>query len=345
MLVSFLVPVYNTEKYLRECIESLLIQKGAPFEIVLLDDGSTDSSSMICDQYADRYPDLVRVIHKENQGLLMTRRRGFTEARGDWFLCVDSDDYVSEELLETVVETIESDSALDMVMYNYVYADDKGHLTPSRLDWDSRVFEGKGKRELYKRRLLTTSINNMWLRAIRRDILDFDTDYSKMGIRNMCEDAVQCLPLYTHAKKIKYIKKELYFYRKNQDSITAGVTLTTWQAIHRSFRITETYLDRWGVKEKLKSQFYTKEMEEICNCSRWLLRQKEEELSSSYAELLLLLKEDSHFETCMQYFNRNYCSSRYSRLSTPVLVKLIRYNNVRGLRCLLALESMLRGKK
>lgn len=77
LLFSFIVPVYNTSKYLNECIESLLCQKGADYEIVLIDDGSTDGSGEICDSYAKKYPDTVRAIHKENEGLLLTRRRGF----------------------------------------------------------------------------------------------------------------------------------------------------------------------------------------------------------------------------------------------------------------------------
>ena len=345
MLVSFLVPVYNTEKYLRECIESLICQKGAPFEIVLLDDGSTDSSSMICDQYADRYPDLVRVIHKENQGLLMTRRRGFTEARGDWFICVDSDDYISEKLLETVAQAIESDSALDMIMYNYVYADDQGHLTPSRLDWDSRVFEGKGKRELYKKRLLSTTINSMCMRAVKRDILDFDNDYSKSGIRNMCEDAIQCLPLYTSSKKTIYIDKALYYYRKNSDSITGHITLEHWKAMFRSFCITESYLSKWGVRDKLKEQFYSKQMEEICNCTRWLIRQKEESLPDTYDNVLIRMKEESDFDTCFSFYNKHYASTSYMKMSTPLLAKFIKYNNVLAIKLFLRIETVLRGKK
>ena len=94
MLFSVLIPVYNTSKYLDECINSVLSQTEKNFEIVLLNDGSTDNSGDICDSYAEKYPDFIRVIHKENEGLMMTRRRGFKEAKGDYFICLDSDDYL-----------------------------------------------------------------------------------------------------------------------------------------------------------------------------------------------------------------------------------------------------------
>ena len=150
MFISFLVPVYNTEKYLGRCLDSLLQQTGCDFEIVLLDDGSTDQSGVICDRYAAEYPHIVRVIHKENEGLLMTRRRGFAEAKGDWFICVDSDDYVAPDLLAEVVSTIQSTNA-DMVMYNFEYFDSNGVHRPSRLKLQNgTVFEGESKQKIYE---------------------------------------------------------------------------------------------------------------------------------------------------------------------------------------------------
>ena len=91
MLFSVCIPVYNTSKYLDECLASVLCQTEKDYEIVLVDDGSTDGSGALCDRYAARYPH-IRVIHKENEGLMMTRRRGFQEALGDYFICLDSDD-------------------------------------------------------------------------------------------------------------------------------------------------------------------------------------------------------------------------------------------------------------
>ena len=88
MFFSILIPVYNTSEYLPECMDSVLSQSFRDFEVVLLDDGSTDNSGQLCDEYAQK-DDRVRVIHKQNEGLMMTRRRGFKEAKGDYFICVD----------------------------------------------------------------------------------------------------------------------------------------------------------------------------------------------------------------------------------------------------------------
>ena len=86
MKYSFLVPVYNVEKYLEQCIESMLAQTYKIFEIILVDDGSTDASGRICDDYAEKYPEIVKVIHKPNEGLVSSRESGIANASGE--VCV-----------------------------------------------------------------------------------------------------------------------------------------------------------------------------------------------------------------------------------------------------------------
>lgn len=98
-LISVIVPVYNTEKYLRRCIDSILTQTFSDFEILLVDDGSTDSSGAICDEYAKK-DQRVRVFHKENGGVSSARNLGLDKAKGEWIAFVDSDDEIKEESLE-----------------------------------------------------------------------------------------------------------------------------------------------------------------------------------------------------------------------------------------------------
>lgn len=342
MLVSFLVPVYNVEKYLENCIESLLRQTGCPFEIVLVDDGSTDASGSICDNYGEAYPDIIHVIHKDNEGLLLTRRKAFREAKGDWFICVDSDDYVAPDLLCQVITAIKKHDC-DMVMYNYSYVDDQGNLSPSRLKLkDEMVYTERNKLEIYAARLLTTDINNMCFRAIRRDILDMDTDYSGCGIRNMCEDAIQVLPLYTNAYKIVFLDQPLYYYRKAQGSITSKTSLENWKAINKSFAITERYLDIWAIPRELRERFYTMQAEVICNCARWIFHNSSEMRNYSYEEALRRLKEDSLFSVCKDNFHKEYCSTKYLKISVPVILRYMDRLEIKKLKRFFLLEDKLR---
>lgn len=99
--ITVVVPVYNGEKYLHECIESVLCQTFKNFELLLLDDGSSDRSGEICDEYA-RKDNRVRVIHKENEGINATRRRGVHEATGEWVAFCDDDDTMESDALESM---------------------------------------------------------------------------------------------------------------------------------------------------------------------------------------------------------------------------------------------------
>ena len=345
MLFSFLVPVYNVEKYLDRCMESLLCQKGAYFEIVLLDDGSTDSSGSICDRYAKEYPEIVRVIHKDNEGLLMTRRRGFQEAKGDWFICIDSDDYPAKDLLVNVVSTIEKYNP-DMVMYNFNYVNDFGEKSKSRLTIKNEsVYEGEEKQFIYQRRLLSDDINNMWSKAIRKDILDIDTDYSKSGIRNMCEDAIQVLHLFTKAQKIVYLDIPLYYYRKGQDSITANTSYANWTASKICFLETEKYLDIWNIENDLRRKFYTHYLEHLSNFIRWAFAQKEDELGKSIEVIVHTINTHPAFYRCMTMYNKKFAKTSYLKFSVPIIMKYIKKEKIKSLKRYFALEKKLLNKK
>lgn len=98
-MISIIVPVYNTEKYLDQCIQSILSQTYTDYELLLVDDGSTDSSGVICDRYAEQ-DSRVREFHKPNGGVSSARNMGLDNARGEWIGWVDSDDYIDADMYE-----------------------------------------------------------------------------------------------------------------------------------------------------------------------------------------------------------------------------------------------------
>lgn len=107
MLISVIVPVYNVELYLKECVESIVNQNNAQFEILLIDDGSTDNSGILCDQLAGEYS-CISVIHQKNGGLSVARNKGIQEAKGDYLLFVDSDDILlGEDALSEIAKSID----------------------------------------------------------------------------------------------------------------------------------------------------------------------------------------------------------------------------------------------
>lgn len=253
MLFSICIPVYNTSKYLDECLQSVLRQTETDYEIVLVNDGSTDNSGAICDRYAAEYSQ-IRVIHKENEGLLMTRRRGFREARGDWFICLDSDDALNDPDALKKIRCIVEKKDADLVIYNYIYGSETISERPDRnislFDYpDGHIFAGEAKQELYHKLLLGKFLNPIVIKAVSRKIVDLDVDYTQWKdslVRSQAEDLLQTLPILDAAQRVAYLKEPLYFYRWNPGSISKNVRPDYYYAYRTVYQRTDVYLEKWG---------------------------------------------------------------------------------------------------
>lgn len=210
---SVLIPVYNVEKYLHHCIESVLNQNYRNVEIILVDDGSTDSSGRICDEYA-KEDQRITVIHKENSGLLSARRTAIKIATGDYFLFLDSDDYWDIGLLEKVASTIKK-HCCDMVIFRCknVYKDKE--IDSKKLFEDESVFLKDEKIELYRLFFEGNDLNNLVTKVVKKSIVDKENDYVNMRDVSNGEDALQSVPLLLKAEKIVYISDAMYYYRRN----------------------------------------------------------------------------------------------------------------------------------
>ena len=124
--ISVIVPVFNAEPYLPRCLDSIISQSCTDFELLLIDDGSTDGSGIICDSYADR-DGRIRVFHKENGGVSSARNLGIDNAQGEWLYFVDSDDELLPGGLRTLVDNISDD--VDVAMGGFESADEFGNVT------------------------------------------------------------------------------------------------------------------------------------------------------------------------------------------------------------------------
>ncbi|MBR4560852.1 MAG: glycosyltransferase [Bacteroidales bacterium] len=122
-LLSIIVPVYNVEPYLRKCVDSLLAQDYSDYEIILVDDGSTDSCPAMCDEYASHYPN-IHTMHQPNSGLSVARNSGITLARGKYICFVDSDDYWEPNVLGGLMAQVEREN-LDVLRFNYQNVNEK----------------------------------------------------------------------------------------------------------------------------------------------------------------------------------------------------------------------------
>ncbi len=201
--LSFIVPVYNVAPYLRKCVNSLLAQDYEDYEIILVDDGSTDNSPQICDEYAEKGPS-IHVIHQANAGLSAARNAGLKAAKGEYVCFVDSDDYWEPNVLGGLMEQVQREN-LDVLRFDYqnVRVVDAGHLDAEHIDamrLEYEVFEpNKTPRYIDRRNEIVdgeTYLNTRMGYAcyavmfiLRRDIIL----NLKSGIRNHKSEIDDCL--------------------------------------------------------------------------------------------------------------------------------------------------------
>ena len=216
---SIVIPVYNAEKYIEECLESVLRQTYKHFEIILINDGSNDKSGSICKEYS-RKDRRIRYFHQENRGVVLTRRVGIENVTGDYALFLDSDDYWDTNILEILYERI-SKYASDLILFGYKRVSENKNilLEKNNLFTDNKLFEGEEKNELFKLILRGPELNNLAFKAIKTSLLD-NEEYLKFQDIKTGEDLLESLPVFLKAKKILYINKTLYNYRYNNESVT-----------------------------------------------------------------------------------------------------------------------------
>lgn len=273
MKFSILVPVYNVEKYIEQCIDSLLSQTyEGDFEIILVDDGSTDSSGDICDRYAEKHPDKIKVIHKGNQGLISARDAGIENAQGEYCLFVDSDDLAEDSLLQIVDEEIEKNNNPDMVIYSFQYYDN-GKITKRKVDIPNKLYIKEETAFFYEQLIATPTFTSLWTKAVKTEILKNDpNDYSRYYGRNMGEDWLRSIHIFTVAESIVCRNSILYNYRTNLSSISKSFSIekiAKFNLIHVYEQFLK-YLPQWNIDieeivKNLKSRFFGETMYTFSN--------------------------------------------------------------------------------
>lgn len=214
---SVVMPVYNVKKYLSESVESVLKQTYTNFELIIVDDGSTDGCYEICESY-QKSDARCKVIHQENKGLLLARRAGIKVASGDYLINVDSDDKCSPSMLEKLA-TIIKEKSPDMVIFNYASLNDSGFISIRKPLIEDELAE-LDKEWILRTFVSSVVLNMMWIKCTKLSIVDVDADYTSYGRLNMAEDQLQSVALFQNANHIYYYNEALYFYRDNGESIT-----------------------------------------------------------------------------------------------------------------------------
>jgi len=210
-LISIIIPVYNVERYLTRCMESILLQSYTELEIILIDDGSTDNSGTICEQYARKDPRVV-VIHKKNGGLSDARNYGLGICHGAYIFFVDSDDYIALDCIESLYKAIihyNAEIAVCNALKFYGEVAELKTANPKPMQCFNNIDSISNM--LYRKQLTAYAWGKLYARKLFEDI--------HYPVNRLFEDLYTTYKLYYLASTIVYIPEEKYFYCQRSNSI------------------------------------------------------------------------------------------------------------------------------
>lgn len=213
--ISIIVPVYNVENYLRACVDSILCQSFGDYELILIDDGSTDGCPAMCDEYAVN-DGRVTVIHKENGGVSDARNNGILAAHGKYLLFIDSDDFIAEDSLIKVAEVLEEDEETDVIFLNIKHYYDNGIVKDFNGFFNKDMLYKKDHMEvLIYLASLSDFTTSVCLKLIKRELLISNHILFEKIIWG--EDTDFCMKLFLCAKTYNYCGSYIYYYRKERN--------------------------------------------------------------------------------------------------------------------------------
>lgn len=227
--LSVVVAIYNVEKYIKNCVESLINQSGDNFEIILVDDGSTDCSGEIIDSYLSY--DNVKIIHQSNKGVSVARNTGIENSDGEWITFVDGDDYVEKNFISSICSCIDEIDT-DMIVFNYnVFYNEDDKLKCRVLPFDKDQYISDEK-ELFQKRMISqyykggdaktvVSSGTTWCKVIKSKIIKNNEIRFKVGLIK-AQDTVFWLNATEYVDKIYFLNENLYNYRLSINSISSG---------------------------------------------------------------------------------------------------------------------------
>lgn len=227
--VSIIVPIYNIEKYLEKCIKSLIFQTYNNIEIILVDDGSTDKSAIICDEFASK-DKRIEVIHKENGGSSSAREAGITAATGDYVMIVDGDDWLDSHTIQSCINVLEENRNVDCVLFSYVKEFENNSIPMHVMD-GTQYFSKKEAEDKIYRRLFGLSdaelshpermdnVVSCCMKLYKTEIARKGKYYDTKVVGSSEDTLFNMYALYKSGEMV-YLDECFYHYRKSSTSLT-----------------------------------------------------------------------------------------------------------------------------
>lgn len=249
-LISVIIPIFNQERYLGECLDSVFRQCTDEIEVVLVNDGSTDKSFSICEDYIKRYHVNAVLLNQENSGSLKSRVNGVSHSSGEYVMFMDSDDVLMEHAFETIVDALRKRPS-DMIMFNATR--DLALCKPAfRIPLPhGQIIEGDEKYSVHQLLCESGELNNLWSKCIKRNLY-LESEMPENGQRlTNGEDLYQILDVADKAQSFLYLDRILYYYRVVTDSISRVYNPFYFDSEKTVCKKRLQYAERWSRKGEL----------------------------------------------------------------------------------------------
>ncbi|MFM0778393.1 glycosyltransferase family 2 protein [Streptococcus suis] len=326
---SIVMPVYNAELYLTEAIMSVLAQTYQDFELILVNDASTDQSETICQEFVASHQDKVRLYsHPENKGLLLTRATGMEEVRGQYCLCMDADDVLRVDYLELVKQTIDETQAEAVVINFSMEAD----FSVKRRDFSPFLNRQMTGLEVIEKLLLAkTQLTTVWQLVFKASFIPDEAFYQRFGHFVRSVDRITLHHILARVERAIVLDEALYYYRQVETSLSHSFNITNFEvyaqtdlylydSYHKKFpEKMDAYLVRRFLWCSKKVLLKSKSFKEVCDRAR-VIRQSlvfrkvmgvEKNTLSQFDQLFLLLLKYRILHLLLVIF---WCNKRLRRL-------------------------------
>lgn len=243
--LSIVIPVYNGEKYIARCLKSIQSQSFTNLEVIVVDDGSIDTTLEICKEFSKGDP-RIKVFSKENQGVSNSRNYGIVQANGNFITFVDADDWITSDFSEVIIKNASDD--VDVILCDYYITDgiskerqyqfkEQGVLNATIL---KRSLSFANYEDVYSQNILNGA---PWARAFRADILKNNLIRFPEEIYHS-EDRIFNLLVYNNIEKAKYVATPVYYYYKHNGSVTAGLEKSDGKRLLKNFNVYLSYIKK-----------------------------------------------------------------------------------------------------
>lgn len=265
-MVTIIIPMYNAEKYIEECIQSIVNQTYENIEILIIDDASTDKSLNVAKKYEDKDERITVISLKENKGAANSRKEGTRRANGNYVMFIDADDWIDRDAIEKCMELIKKYNC-DIIRFGIVkemISRNKKICFTIPYKKEKYIEKKDFKEELYPIMLETYSCNSMCAQLIRKDLLNDKIMESKFI---MGEDLYCNIKLFDIINSIVFVPEYLYHYRLNEKSITTTKTKACVEK--KLYDVMNVYtefflcLERWNMKEKYEKKVALRVLKEM----------------------------------------------------------------------------------